>query len=92
MYLMFENILIDTLPIWISLANEYGSVISWKSVLDLGKENSDRELEIREKNQVVNKACMYMYTSGTTGPPKGILTPIWVFVFFIKILNITQSY
>ena len=45
-------------------------------MLDLGKENSDSELETREENQAVNKACMYMYTSGTTGPPKGILMAI----------------
>ena len=68
---MFENISMSIYEFYRFLANEYGSVISWKSVLDLGKEHSDGELEIREKNQAVNKACMYMYTSGTTGSPKG---------------------
>ena len=37
----------------------------------LGEEQLDEELNLREKNQSVNKACMYIYTSGTTGPPKG---------------------
>ena len=41
-------------------------------MLELGKKESDQDLDIREANQAVNKACMYMYTSGTTGPPKGI--------------------
>ena len=49
-----------------------GNVVSWNDVLELGKKESDQGLDIREGNQAVNKACMYMYTSGTTGPPKGI--------------------
>ena len=53
------------------LAKNFGSVISWNQVLELGNEKSDHELDIREKNTAVNKACMYMYTSGTTGSPKG---------------------
>ena len=53
------------------LAKDLGSVVSWSQVLDLGKGKSDNELDVREKNAAVNKACMYMYTSGTTGSPKG---------------------
>ena len=52
-------------------AKVYGNVISWKSVLNIGRKESDQELDLRESHQAVNKACMYMYTSGTTGPPKG---------------------
>ena len=54
------------------LASELGNVISWNDVLETGKKESDQDLHIRETNQAVNKACMYMYTSGTTGPPKGM--------------------
>ena len=53
------------------LAKTLGSVFSWNQVLKLGNEKSDHDLDIREKNTAVNKACMYMYTSGTTGSPKG---------------------
>ena len=56
----------------IFIANMYGSVISWETVLNIGEKESDQELELRESHQAVNKACMYIYTSGTTGPPKGI--------------------
>ena len=45
--------------------------MGWKELMSLGKNESNAEISRREKNQAVNKACMYIYTSGTTGPPKG---------------------
>ena len=44
-------------------------------MMNLGKNEPDTEIIQREKNQAVNKACMYIYTSGTTGPPKGMRNP-----------------
>ena len=55
------------------LAQVFGKVISWKTVLKMGSKASDEALYVRESNQAVNKACCYVYTSGTTGPPKGNL-------------------
>lgn len=43
--------------------------------MNLGRNEPDTEIIQREKNQAVNKACMYIYTSGTTGPPKGMYYP-----------------
>ena len=45
--------------------------MSWEDMMNLGECEPDTEIIRREKNQAVNKACMYIYTSGTTGPPKG---------------------
>ena len=52
-------------------AKQYGNVMSWEDMMNLGECEPDTEIIRREKNQAVNKACMYIYTSGTTGPPKG---------------------
>ena len=34
---------------------------------------SDTELKQREEAQAANQACVLVYTSGTTGPPKGAI-------------------
>ena len=47
-------------------------VFTWKEMFHHGKRIDDSVLEEREKQQVVNQACALMYTSGTTGNPKGI--------------------
>ena len=54
-------------------AKQYGNVMGWNDMMDIGNKQPDTEIHEREKNQAVNKACMYIYTSGTTGPPKGLL-------------------
>ena len=46
--------------------------MGWEDMMNLGRNEPDTEIIQREKNQAVNKACMYIYTSGTTGPPKGM--------------------
>ncbi|KAK4318096.1 hypothetical protein Pmani_010879 [Petrolisthes manimaculis] len=48
-------------------------VISWSSAMELGKQQSDGELENRLRRIAVNKCCTLIYTSGTTGPPKGVM-------------------
>ena len=50
--------------------------MTWEDMMDLGNNQSDTEINVREKNQAVNKACTYIYTSGTTGPPKGYFSLI----------------
>ena len=50
-----------------------GNVLHWDDFIEQGKHINDRILDEKEKNQAINKACMLMYTSGTTGPPKGIM-------------------
>ena len=51
-------------------------VFTWNEVLHHGKLIDDSILEDREKQQAVNQACALMYTSGTTGNPKGIIDRI----------------
>ena len=47
------------------------SVINWNDLIDIGEPVSDEVLIKKKNDQAVNQACMLMYTSGTTGPPKG---------------------
>ena len=58
------------------LGQNYGPVISWQQLLEQGSldlERLDNELENREQSLQPNKACMLIFTSGTTGPPKGAM-------------------
>ena len=48
-------------------------VISWKDLLIRGKTLGDDELEGRLRRIAVNQCCTLVYTSGTTGNPKGVM-------------------
>jgi len=48
-------------------------VLSWADLLQLGRQQAEEELQDRLRNQAVNQACMVVYTSGTTGNPKGAM-------------------
>merc|ERR1712045_71441 len=48
-------------------------VLSWQSLLELGKAQDDSILIERLEAQAVNQACTLVYTSGTTGNPKGVM-------------------
>ena len=40
-------------------------------MIDLGEAVPESRLDDIEEEQFVNEACMVLFTSGTTGPPKG---------------------
>jgi len=48
-------------------------VISWRELMDMGAAEDDDELESRISNLAPNMCCHLVYTSGTTGPPKGVM-------------------
>lgn len=48
-------------------------VISWKDLMIRGKTLGDDELEGRLRRIAVNQCCTLVYTSGTTGNPKGVM-------------------
>ena len=47
-------------------------IVSWKEVMRTGMEdlNNQPVLE-RQRNMAINQCCVLVYTSGTTGTPKG---------------------
>ncbi|XP_068694662.1 long-chain-fatty-acid--CoA ligase ACSBG2-like isoform X2 [Montipora foliosa] len=49
------------------------NVYSWKEFMKLGKEVADEVLQARIDDLVPNKCCTLVYTSGTTGNPKGVM-------------------
>ncbi|XP_059490029.1 long-chain-fatty-acid--CoA ligase ACSBG2 [Neocloeon triangulifer] len=52
---------------------EAEGVLSWADVLKIGEEEKDDELNERIKRIAVNQCCTLVYTSGTTGNPKGVM-------------------
>ena len=48
-------------------------VESWDSLLEIGRGETDEELNRRLAGQATNQACTLVYTSGTTGNPKGVM-------------------
>lgn len=48
-------------------------VISWKEFMEIGKNESDEMLNSRQANMAINQCCTLVYTSGTTGNPKGVM-------------------
>ena len=48
------------------------NIVSWQDVKESSYEVNDEVLNEIERKQAVNKVCMLQFTSGTTGPPKGI--------------------
>ena len=61
-------------------------IISWKEVMTLGQTeqpgrpetdtSNDQPVLERQKNMAINQCCILVYTSGTTGHPKGKFTAI----------------
>ena len=48
-------------------------VMTWKEFIALGKKESEEILDRRIEEQVPGKCCNIVYTSGTTGNPKGVM-------------------
>jgi long-chain-fatty-acid--CoA ligase ACSBG len=50
-----------------------GNCLSWPDLLVYGHDIPDSDLQDRINAQQPNNCCSIVYTSGTTGPPKGVL-------------------
>ncbi|KAI5640586.1 AMP-binding enzyme domain-containing protein [Phthorimaea operculella] len=48
-------------------------VYSWDQVMEMGKNESDTQLDNILKSIAVNECCTLVYTSGTVGPPKAVM-------------------
>jgi long-chain-fatty-acid--CoA ligase ACSBG len=45
--------------------------MSWKDLVALGEEQPEDQLLERQKQMAINQCATLVYTSGTTGMPKG---------------------
>ena len=52
-------------------------IMSWKDLLEIGKQENDDQLNERINNIAINQCCVLVYTSGTTGDSKGVKVTHW---------------
>lgn len=48
-------------------------VLTWNQVMEIGKKELRDELDKRLADLYINECCVLVYTSGTTGNPKGVM-------------------
>ena len=52
----------------------FGGMLQWKEILDMGKDVPDRMLAERQSSCQEDHIVTILYTSGTTGAPKGVMS------------------
>jgi len=53
--------------------DKYPDVLNWAELMEIGKEQTESDLKERLENIAINQCCTLVYTSGTTGNPKGVM-------------------
>ncbi len=56
---------------WTGNPPSHPDVMSWKDLVSLGQDMSEELLVERQKKMAINHCATLVYTSGTTGMPKG---------------------
>ena len=67
---------------------KHEGILSWSDVIKLGKSLPDNELDKRIANLAVNQAALLVYTSGTTGNPKGVMLSHDAVTFAARLLGV----
>ena len=63
----------DMVKNFVLIQGQDSRAATWTEMLEEGAKIDDKALDDIEDNIGVNQACMLVYTSGTTGPPKGAM-------------------
>ena len=55
------------------VAENCHNIISWQHLMKIGREDTNDDAVLERKSKMsINECCVLVYTSGTTGNPKGI--------------------
>ena len=63
----------DMVKNFVLIQGQDSRAATWSEMLEEGTKIDNERLEVIEDNTAANQACMLVYTSGTTGPPKGAM-------------------
>ncbi|KAK7595016.1 hypothetical protein V9T40_001449 [Parthenolecanium corni] len=67
-------------------------VISWKELIEIGEKESEVALQSAIHNTAINECCAILFTSGTTGPAKGVMLNHDNLVFLAKSLGAVLNF
>ena len=48
-------------------------ILSWGQLMEIGQDLPESRLDDRLKRIAINHCCTLVYTSGSSGPPKGVM-------------------
>ena len=55
------------------VAENSHNIISWQQLMKIGREDTSNDAVLKRQSKMsINECCVLVYTSGTTGNPKGI--------------------
>ena len=69
------------------VAENSQDIISWQQLMKIGDSKNDDSVLERQSKMAINECCVLVYTSGTTGNPKGITLILFSMIIMLKPLK-----